>query len=131
MKESWNLTMTTNNTLCAQLNVAESSFTAEQRGASARLHQDLRLRNELSMCIGREAIWKQELQAAKDHTLMEVHVFRSEYQKATDELNEVVGHLKTSRSSLEYFERQTYGCKAEGRTLILRNREKENNTRLK
>jgi hypothetical protein len=68
MKESWNVTMTTNDTLRAQLNLVESSFTAEQRDASARLQEDLRLRNELSMCIGRESIWKQELQVAKDNT---------------------------------------------------------------
>ena len=85
---------TTSSTLRAQLNLVESTFTSEQRDASARLQEDLRLRNELSMCLGREAIWKQELQAAMDHTLMEVHAFRSEYQKATDELSEVIGHLK-------------------------------------
>ena len=75
MKESWNATMTTNNSLRAQLNLAESPFTAEQRDASTRLREDLRLRNELSMCMGRKAIWKQDLQAAKDQTLMEVHSF--------------------------------------------------------
>ena len=37
MKQSWNAAMTTNNTLRAQLKLAESSFTAEQRDASARL----------------------------------------------------------------------------------------------
>ena len=58
MKQSWTATMTANNTLRAQLNLAESSFTAEQRDASARLQEDLRLRNELSMCISRESIWK-------------------------------------------------------------------------
>ena len=73
--------MTTNNTLRAQLSLAESSFTAEQRDASARLQEDLSLRNELSMCIIRESILKQELQAAKDQTLIEAHAFRSEYQK--------------------------------------------------
>ena len=103
--------MTTNNTLRAQMNLAESSFAVEQRDASARLQEYLRLRNELAMCLGRETIWKQELQAAKDHTLMEVHACRSEYQKATDELSEVVRHLKTSRSSLEYFEQQAYAWK--------------------
>ena len=56
---------------------------------------------------------------------MEVHAFRSEHHKATDELSEVVGHLKTSRSSLEYFEQQTYTWKEECRTLILRGREQE------
>ena len=86
--------MTTNNTLRAQLNLAESSFTTEQRDASARPQEDFRLRNELSMCMGRESIWKHELQAAKDNTLMEVHSFRSEYHKATTELTEVVEHLK-------------------------------------
>ena len=59
MRESWTATMTTDNTLHAQLNLAESSFTAEQRDAFARLRGDLRLRNELSMCMGREVIWKQ------------------------------------------------------------------------
>ena len=49
MKESWNATMTTNRTRRAQLNLAESSFTVEQRDASARLQEDLRLRSELSM----------------------------------------------------------------------------------
>ena len=70
MTESWNATTTTNNTLRAQLTLAESSFTAEQRDASARLQEYLRLRNELSMCIGRESMWKQELQVAKDNTLI-------------------------------------------------------------
>ena len=55
MTESWNATMTTNSTLRAQLNLAESSFTAEQRDASARLQEDLHLRNELSMRLGRES----------------------------------------------------------------------------
>ena len=73
MKESWNVITTTNCTLRAQLNLAESSFTTEQRDASARLQEDLCLRNELSMGIGREVVWKQELQYAKDHTLMEAH----------------------------------------------------------
>ena len=54
---------------------------------------------------------------------MEVHAFRSQYQKVNDELSEVVGHLKTS--SLEYFEQQTYTWKEECRTLTLRSREKE------
>ena len=81
VKESWNVTMTTNSTLRAQLSLDESSFATEQRDASARLQEYMRLRNELSMCMGREAIWKQELQAAKDHTLMEVHACRSEYQQ--------------------------------------------------
>jgi hypothetical protein len=58
MKQSWNATMTMNNTLRAQLNLAESSFTAEQRDASAPLQEDLRLRNELSMCIGRESTFE-------------------------------------------------------------------------
>ena len=59
MKESWNVAMTTNNTLRAQLNLAEWPFTAEQRDASARLQQYLRLRNELSMRMAREARLKQ------------------------------------------------------------------------
>ena len=42
MKQSWGATMTMNNTLSAQLNLAESSFTAEQRDASARLQEYLR-----------------------------------------------------------------------------------------
>ena len=41
IQQSWNATMTTNNTLSAQLNLAESSFTAEQRDASARLQEYL------------------------------------------------------------------------------------------
>ena len=81
MKQSWNATMTTNNTLRAQLNLAESSFTAEQRDASARLQEDLRLRNELSMCISRESRWKHELHAAKVHNLVEVQAFQSESKK--------------------------------------------------
>ena len=59
MKESWNVITTTNNTLRAQL--TESSFTYEQRDASAHLPEDLRLRNELSMYMSREATWKQEI----------------------------------------------------------------------
>ena len=69
MKESWNVITTTDNTLRSQLNLAESSFTVEQRDASARLQEDLRLRSELSMYMSRETLWKQELQAAKgSHT---------------------------------------------------------------
>ena len=60
MTESWNVAMTTNTTLRVQLNLAESSFTTEQRDASTRLQADLRLRNERSMRMGREAMWKQE-----------------------------------------------------------------------
>jgi chromosome segregation ATPase len=59
IQQSWNATMTMNNTLLAQLNLVESSFTAEQRDAPARLQEDHRLRNELAMCIGREVVWKQ------------------------------------------------------------------------
>ena len=89
--------MTAKNKLRAQLNLVESSFTAEQRDASARLQEDLRLRNEPSMCTSRESIWKHELQAAKGYTLVEVQAFRSECKQTQDELNEVVEHLKTSR----------------------------------
>ena len=46
-------------------------------------------------------------------------------KRAQDELNEVVEHLKTSGSSLEFFEQQTYTWKEECRTLILRGREQE------
>ena len=44
MKESWNIMTATNSTLRAQLNLAESTFTSEQRDASARLQEDLCLR---------------------------------------------------------------------------------------
>ena len=77
------------------------------------------------MCMSREAMWKQELQVAKDNTLMEVHSFRSEHQKATSELVEVVGHLIASISYIEHFEQQAYTWKEERRTLILRSREKD------
>jgi multidrug resistance efflux pump len=65
MKESWNRMTTTNSALRAQLNLAESTFTSEQRDASTRLQEDLGLRSELSECLSRETVWKQELQAAK------------------------------------------------------------------
>ena len=122
MKQSWNSTVMTNNTLRAQLNLVESSFTAEQRDASARLQEDLRLRNELSMYVARESIWKHELQAAKGHTLVEVQAFRNQCKQTRDELTEVVEHLQTSKSSLEFFEQQSYTWKEECRTLILRGR---------
>ena len=96
MKDSWNHMTTTNSTLRAQLNLAESTFTSEQRDASARLQEDLRLRNELSVCLSRETFWKQELQAATDHTLSEIHAIRSEIQKATSELTEVTRHFRVS-----------------------------------
>ena len=51
MKESWNHMTTTNSALRAQLNLAESTFTSEQRDASTHLHEDLCLRSELSACL--------------------------------------------------------------------------------
>jgi hypothetical protein len=69
MQQSWTTRMTANATLRAQLSLAESSFTAEQRDASTRLQEDLRLRNELSVYALRDSILKHELQAAKGHTL--------------------------------------------------------------
>ena len=77
------------------------------------------------MRLSRETFWKQELQAAKDHTLSEIHSFRSEYQKATSELTEVIGHLRASKSTLEYLEQQAYTWKDECQTLILRSRDKD------
>ena len=56
---------------------------------------------------------------------MEAQAFRSEYKQTQDELNEVVEHLRTSRSSLEFFEQQTLTWKEECRTLILRGREQD------
>ena len=86
MKESWNIMTTTSSTLRAQLNLVESTFTSEQRDAPRRLQEYICLRNELSICLPRETFLKQELQAATDHTLSDIHIFRSEYQKATSEL---------------------------------------------
>ena len=54
-----------NSPLRAQLSLAESSFTSEQRDASARLSEDARLRGELAACLARETVWKQELLTAK------------------------------------------------------------------
>ena len=67
--------MTANATLRAQLSLVESSFTAEQRDASTRLQEDLRLRNELSVYASRDAVVKHELQAAKNHTSLEAQAF--------------------------------------------------------
>ena len=78
-----------------------------------------------STCLSRETVWKQELQAARNHTLSEIHSFQSEYQKATSELTEVTGHLLASKSTLEYFEQQAYTWKEECCTLILCTREKD------
>jgi predicted nucleic acid-binding Zn-ribbon protein len=54
MQQSWTTTMNANVSLRAQLSLAESSFNAEQRDASTRLQEDVRLRNELSMCLSCE-----------------------------------------------------------------------------
>ena len=125
MKESWNHMTATNGALRAQLNLAESSFASEQRDASARLHEYICLRSELSACLSRETVWKQELQTMKNQTLSEIYTFRSEYQKANSELIEITGHLMTSKSTLEHFEQQAYAWKEQCRTLILRIRDKE------
>ena len=61
----------------------------------------------------------------KDHTLLEIQSFRSEYQKATSELVEVAGHVRASKSPLEHFEQQAYTWKEECRTLLLRSRDKD------
>jgi hypothetical protein len=58
MQQSWTATMNANVTLRAQLGLAESSFTAEQRDASTRLQEDLRLRNELSVYASRDAVFE-------------------------------------------------------------------------
>ena len=47
MKESWNHMTTTNSALRAQLYLVESTFTSEQRDASARLHGLLFTRDSL------------------------------------------------------------------------------------
>ena len=86
--------MNANVTLRAQLNLAESSFTAEQRDASTHLQEDLRLRNELSVYASRDAVLKHELQAARSHTSLEAQSFRKVFQRAQDELAEAVEHLK-------------------------------------
>ena len=57
MEQSWTATMTANTTLRAQLSLAESSFTAEQRDASTRLQEDLRLQNELSVYASKGAVF--------------------------------------------------------------------------
>ena len=64
------------NTLRALPNFVESAFTSEQRDASTRLQEDLRLRNELSVYASRDAVLKHELQAAKSHTSLEAQAFR-------------------------------------------------------
>ena len=76
MQQSWTATVTANATLRAQLSLAESSFTAEQRDASTRLQEDLRLRNELSVYASRDAVLKHELQAARNHNSLEAQTFR-------------------------------------------------------
>ena len=108
MQQSWATTMNTNVSLRAQLSLAESSFTAEQRDASTRLQEDLRLRNELSVYVSRDAILKHELQAAKDHNLYEAQTFHKKLGRAQDELAEVFEYLRISRASLEYHEQQSY-----------------------
>ena len=75
IKESRNHMTTTNSTLRAPLNLAESTFTSEQRDVSTRLQEDLRLRNQLLTRLSRETVWKQELQAARDHTLSEIQIY--------------------------------------------------------
>ena len=74
MKESWNHMTTTNSALGAQLTLAESTFTSEQRGGYTRLPEDLCLRSELFLaCLSRETVWKQELQTIKNQTLSDIH----------------------------------------------------------
>jgi hypothetical protein len=76
-QQSWTTTMYANVTLRAQLNLAESSFTVEQRDASTRLQEDLCLRNELSAYASRDAVLKHELQAARNHNSLEAQTFRN------------------------------------------------------
>ncbi len=99
MKGSWHHMTTTNSTLRAQLNLVESTFTSEQRDPSTRLYEYLCLRSELSACLSCETVWKQEMQAVKNHTLSEIHSCQSEYQQATSEHTEVTGHLLASTST--------------------------------
>ena len=58
----------------AQLCLAESSVTSEQRDASARLSEDARLRGELAACLARETDWKNELHTSK----LEIQQFSTE-----------------------------------------------------
>jgi hypothetical protein len=108
MQQSWTTTMNANVTLRAQLSLAESSFTAEQRDASTRLPEDLRLRNELSVYASRDAVLKHELQVARNQILLEAQTFRNQFGRAQDELAEAVEHLKVSRASLEFHEQQSF-----------------------
>ena len=48
VKQSWKQTTIANSALRTQLNLVESTLTSEQRDASTRLSEDLRLRSELA-----------------------------------------------------------------------------------
>ena len=64
MKQSWNQMTTANSDPRSRFNLVGSTFTSEQRDASTRLSEDLRLGNALAACLARETVWKQQLQAA-------------------------------------------------------------------
>jgi len=112
--------------------LVESTFPSEQRDASTRLNEDLRLRSELAARFAREALWKQELQAAKletqqfsaeavtwkNLTLSEVRSIQGEYHRATSELTEVTGHFLASKAMLSNFEQQASTWKEACRVVI-------------
>ncbi len=54
-----------NGALLAQLTLAESSFTSEQRDVSARLSEDIRLGGEFATCLARATVWNQAVHTAK------------------------------------------------------------------
>ncbi|MFM7983929.1 MAG: hypothetical protein ACKPKO_31855, partial [Candidatus Fonsibacter sp.] len=55
--------------LRSKLTVAESVFNSEQRDSSLRIHQDMVLREELSACFQREAMYKAELLSTRKEVL--------------------------------------------------------------
>ena len=115
------------NALRAQLNLVESTFSSEQRDASSRLGDDLRLRSEIAARLARETVWKQaykrqilEIQqfsaeaiCLNNHTLMAICLCPSECQNSSSELAEVIGYFPASRATLTNFEHQAYTWKEE------------------
>ena len=93
-----------------------SSVVYALEGETSRLQQVINMRCEEITQLTRTneemlqemPFLKHELQAARNHHLLEAQTFRNQFGRSQDELAEAVEHLKVSRVSLEFHEQQSY-----------------------
>ena len=77
------------------------------------------------MYMSRETFWKQELQAAKDLTLSEIHAFGAITKRLQVNWQRSLAIFVLLNTALEHVEHQYYTWREECRIPILRSRETE------